>query len=259
MGRQGNKDHCNHKINKRANDPPQINRNVKHVSVIAYVSAVGESLIPYIVTSHDSSCVREQLRTHRVRFGTDLILKQRAKACVNSKIFLEYIHMVFLPNLNELQSLEEFADEDAVLLMDNCSSHVGEEVLSLLQDSRVRVITWAHHTTHIFQDLYLCLFGVLKRRGQYVLPFDHDQATTNSLLKIHRTFRQTMIEPNIWRAFQEAGLGFDTSSEPYRIRFSEEKLRSTPGFQEIWSFDFPLEKLSPRRQNATFGWINHLE
>jgi hypothetical protein len=42
-----------------------------------------------------------------------------------------------------------------------------------------------------------------------------------------------MIESNIWGAFQEAGLEFDTNSEPYRIQFSEEKLRSTPGFQEI--------------------------
>jgi hypothetical protein len=117
-----------------------INRNVKHMSVIACVSAAGESLIPYIVTSQDSSRVREQLRTHGVRFDTEIILKQRAKAYLNGKIFLEYIRMVFLPNLNELRSLEEFSDEDAVLLMDNCSSHVGEEALSLLQDARVRVI-----------------------------------------------------------------------------------------------------------------------
>jgi hypothetical protein len=63
----------------------KINRNVKHVS------AAGESLIPYIVISHDSSRVREQLRTHGVRFGTDLILKQRAKADLNAEIFLEDI------------------------------------------------------------------------------------------------------------------------------------------------------------------------
>jgi 2-methylisocitrate lyase-like PEP mutase family enzyme len=131
-----------------------------------------------------------------VRFGTDLILKQRAKAYVNGEIFLEYICMVFLPNLNKLQSLEEFADEDPVLLMDNRSSHVGEEVLSLLRDAHVRIITWAPHAIHIFQELDLCLFGVLKRRGQYGLPFDDDHTTTNFLLMIYRTFRQTMIEPN---------------------------------------------------------------
>jgi hypothetical protein len=76
-----------------------------------------------------------------VQFGTDLIVKQRAKAYINGEIFMEYMRMVFLPNLTELRSLEEFADEDAVLLMDNCSSHVGEEVLGLLPDARVRVIT----------------------------------------------------------------------------------------------------------------------
>jgi hypothetical protein len=258
MGGQENTDRCNPKINERANDPPQINRNVKHVSVFACVSAAGESFIPYIVTSQDTSRVREQLRTHGVRFSTDLILKRRAKSYINGEIFLGYIRMVFLPNLDELRSLEEFADEDVVLLTDNCSSHVGEEVLSLIQDSRVRVIIWTPHTTHIFQELDLCLFAVLKRRGQYILPFDDDQTTNNFLLKIDRTFRQTMIEPNIWGAFQEAGLGFDTSSEPGRIRSREEKVRSTPGFQEIWSLDFPLDKLSPRRQNAKFEWINRL-
>jgi hypothetical protein len=37
----------------------KVNRNLKHVSMIACVSAAGESLIPYIVTSHDSAYVRK--------------------------------------------------------------------------------------------------------------------------------------------------------------------------------------------------------
>jgi hypothetical protein len=54
-------------------------------------------------------------------------------------------------------------------------------------------------------------------------------------------------------------LGLDLTPVRSRIAFdSEEKLRITPGFQEIWSLDFPLEKLSPRRQNAKFRWINRL-
>jgi hypothetical protein len=62
-----------------------------------------------------------------------------------------------------------------------------------------------------------------------------------------------MIEANIWGAFQEAGLEFDTSREPYRLRFNEEKLRRSPGFQEIWALDFSFEKLSTHRQRARFG------
>jgi hypothetical protein len=187
-----------------------------------------------------------------------LILKAKEKTYVNTEIFLEYICMVFMRNLNELGSLEQFADEDAVLLMDNCPSHV-EEVSTILRDARARVITWQPHTTHVFQELDLCLFGVLKQKGQYILPFDDELTTPDFFFKIYRTFRQPLTEPNIWGAFQEAGFEFDPSTEPYRLAFNEEKCGSTAGFREIWSRGFPVENLSARRQNSMVGWIDHHE
>jgi hypothetical protein len=126
-----------------------------------------------------------------------LILRARRKPYTHAECFLEYIRTVFLPNLNELRTLEEFADEDAVLLMDNCPSRVGEEIPSLLRAARVRTIIWTSHTTHIFQQLDIDLFGVLKRKEQYALPFGNDQRTIHSLLNIYRTFKQTMIDSNI--------------------------------------------------------------
>jgi hypothetical protein len=68
-----------------------------------------------------------------------------------------------------------------------------------------------------------------------------------------------MIETNIWGAFQESEFHFDVSTEPYRILFDEEKRWRTSAFQELWTVNFPLEKLSPRRQAAKFEWINQLE
>jgi hypothetical protein len=58
-----------------------------------------------------------------------------------AKIFLEYIYTVFLLNLNELRSLEEFTDEDTFFVMDDCPTNLGGEILSLLRDTRVRIIT----------------------------------------------------------------------------------------------------------------------
>jgi hypothetical protein len=115
----------------------KVNGTLKQVSVIARLSAVGESLIPYIVTSQDSAHIGEQAKKHGVRFGTDFIFKARAKPYINAEHFFEYIRTVFLPILNERQSLEDFADEGIVLLMDNCPSHVSEEILSLLRDAQV--------------------------------------------------------------------------------------------------------------------------
>jgi hypothetical protein len=78
------------------------NRNLKHVSVIACISAAGESLIPYVVTSQDSLPVRENLKKRGVCFGADFILKGRSKPYINAKFFLDEICTGFLPNLDEL-------------------------------------------------------------------------------------------------------------------------------------------------------------
>jgi hypothetical protein len=79
------------------------------------------------------------------------------------------------------------------------------------------------------------------------------------LLKIYRTFKQITIDTNSCDGFQEAVFEFDTSAEPYRLQFDEEKLRKTPAFQLIWSLDFPLEKLSARCRSAKFRWISKSE
>jgi hypothetical protein len=64
--------------------------------------------------------------------------------------------------------------------MDNCSAHGRDDVIRILTKASVRVITFAPHTTQIFQVLDLTLFGVLKRRPRYELPFGDDNATVNS-------------------------------------------------------------------------------
>jgi hypothetical protein len=54
------------------------------------------------------------LKKRGVGLGTDFILKSRAEPYINAEIFEEYIRTVFLPNLDELRSLEEFAAEDPI-------------------------------------------------------------------------------------------------------------------------------------------------
>jgi hypothetical protein len=58
-----------------------------------------------------------------------LITKSNAKPYINAEIFLDYVQTVFLLGLAELWRLDEFAEEIAVLLMDNCPSHITCAVL----------------------------------------------------------------------------------------------------------------------------------
>jgi hypothetical protein len=152
-------------------------------------------------------------------------MKVHPKPYVNAEIFVDYIKTVFLPNLAEPRNLDALAEEDAVLSMDNCPSHVTREVIGILTEARVRVITFAPHTTQIFQILDLTLFGVLKHQPRYDLPFDDEAAAVKFIMKVYRDFKKTMVEPNIWAAFQAIGFEYDTVAEPYQLLFNEEKLR----------------------------------
>jgi hypothetical protein len=212
--------------------------------------------MPYIITSQNSPAVQEQLRQQGVRFGRDLILKSDHRPYVKAEIFLEDVRTLFLPYLVCVRGLGAFAAEEAVLLMENCSAHVTDDVIRLLTEARVCVITFAPHTTHIFQILDLTLFGVLKRRPRYELPFETDNSTVKLLMKVYNDFRQTMVPSNAWGAFHALGFEYDTRRESSRLLFDKEKLRGSGGLQELSSLDFPLDQLSDRRRVAPFEWIN---
>jgi hypothetical protein len=142
-------------------------------------------------------------------------------------------------------------------LIDNCPSQSRKQFSFSLRGTRVCVITWAPQTTQIFQQLDVSSFGVLKRWVQCKLPFGDDQGTADFMFKVCRTFKQTMIEADIWVAFQAVGFGFDTPAEPPWILFHAEKLRTSPGFREIWSFAFPMEKLSHQNTGAVITITIH--
>jgi hypothetical protein len=80
--------------------------------------------------------------------------------------------------------------------MDNCPSHVTDQIIGLLTEARVRVITFAPHRRQIFQILDVTLFGAVKRRLGYKLPFENEKKTVKFIMKVSRDFKQTMVEPN---------------------------------------------------------------
>jgi hypothetical protein len=172
-------------------------RSVRHISIITYISAVGESLTLYIMTLQDSGAIRKRLMNRGVRLGIDFVLRQRSKLYVSGKLFLKYINAIFVPCLNELQDSKELEVCEAVLLMDNCSPHISDDVVAILIRVRVRIITFAFHTTHIFHVLDVILFGALKKHVSGLKIVDEEHPAAAFLLKVYHDFKETMIEVNI--------------------------------------------------------------
>jgi hypothetical protein len=104
---------------------------------------------------------------------------------------------VFLPYLVWPRVLAEFGEEAVVLLMDNCSAHVTDDVIRSLIEARVHVITFTPRITQILQILDLTLFGFLKRRPRYERPFEKEHAMVKLIMKVYHDFKQTMVPPSV--------------------------------------------------------------
>jgi hypothetical protein len=169
---------------------------------MACISAGGACFTPYVVTSQDSAATRRDLETDGMQIGRHFILKHRDKPYVSAVLFEDCQRGVFLPHLMITRTVKDLHEENAVLLMDNWSPHIARAVIELLSTARVRVVTFAPHTTRIFEVLDLTLFRVLKRRGQYQLPLEGDAGSARFIRKVYHDFQMTMVEPNIWGAFR---------------------------------------------------------
>jgi hypothetical protein len=148
-----------------------VSRNVKHISVIAYLSAAGESLFHYIMTSQNAPTRQKHLKKQGVRFRRDFALKFNQNTYFNARIFLAFITTILLPYIDTFRGWAVLAQEIALLLMDHCSADVSDNVIRILTRARVRVITFALRTTQVFQVPDLTVFAILKRSPRYELPF----------------------------------------------------------------------------------------
>jgi hypothetical protein len=177
-------------------------------------------MTPFFVSSQINAAVETTVKREGFRVGVDLILRQRNKPYMNSTLLFEHAKTVLLPDVDELRTNEEFADKDAVLLMDNCSIHVRPDTSQLLADHRFKVITFPLHTSHIFQSLDVSLFGNFKRKTKYKLPLESEDTTAGFIRRIFLMMKQTLVETNLRSSFrQESGFILDENVLPQKPRF----------------------------------------
>jgi hypothetical protein len=62
-------------------------------------------------------------------------MKSNTKPYISAEIFVDYVQTVLLLNLAELRRLDEFSEEMAVLLVDNCPSHITTDIIHLLTEA----------------------------------------------------------------------------------------------------------------------------
>jgi hypothetical protein len=105
----------------------RVSLSLKHLSRVTCISAGGVYHTSYIVSLRDSGPAQQVLTDTGLQLGEHLILQQLTKAYFNGLFFRDYTQWAFIPHRTILGQQAEFAEEEAVLLMDDGPSHVKKK------------------------------------------------------------------------------------------------------------------------------------
>ena len=136
-----------------------VDRGIKQVTLLVKVSGGGDAYFPLAVTKEPELEKKFQLG---IRRDTDWSLHVGNSNYVDKETFCDHIINKFIPQVLNDRKYCGCDTLPAILFIDNCSSHLDPDLLEILADNLILVITYPSHTSHIFQVLDLLLFGVLK-------------------------------------------------------------------------------------------------
>jgi hypothetical protein len=117
-----------------------IHRRLKHISVVTCISAGGDHMIPFLVSSQETDAVVRKLKTEGFRIGIDMILKKQDKPYMNAVLFHEYILTILLPHIARVRSNPGLEDYPVVLFMDTCSLPMPDDTFPELIAHRVKIV-----------------------------------------------------------------------------------------------------------------------
>jgi hypothetical protein len=102
------------------------------------------------------------------RDGQDFLIRSNDTSYATRDILKEYLTIVFLRYVEIVRESLDLHDFPAILLCDNCSSHIDDEIMQRLASHHVKLLTFLTHTSNLFQPLDLVTFGVLKREKREI-------------------------------------------------------------------------------------------
>jgi hypothetical protein len=136
-----------------------------------------------VATSQDLKSLRMDLQKGSIELERHFAMQGSQKACLNGKIFADYIKSVLLSDVTKLRCERGIEQEDATLLMNNCLSHLSSDRMDMFTTAKVRMVVFARNAMHIFQLLDLELFVTFKWIGKHHLAFDDLMSTSRFIYR----------------------------------------------------------------------------
>jgi hypothetical protein len=230
-----------------------VNRQIRHQTLLCCISASGDAYCPLLVSARQSVL---QVFEMGVRDGIDLRIKIAQSPYITKELFLEYLREVVIPSIESNRDLPGCRGKPAIIFCDNCSCHCSEDILRELAHHGVLLITYPPHTSHIFQVLDVLLFGRLKLAKKHLSRNDDLDPQVDHAMRVFRAYEIATTSTTVRSSWEKAGFGFVKRDGTYYLWVDEGKIRRCPEFCEVWQIDYPEARLSQRRRQQNWVFLN---
>ena len=173
-------------------------------------------------------------------------------------IFATYFSEVIIPEIVKRRINLDIGNSPALVLMDNCSAHLCDNVQELALQFNVRLVTFPPHTSHLFQPLDLLIFSLVKKRNKQNNLYSNFSECVQRIASILSAIQRSCIQDNIRLSFGRGGIFQDFSLSPPIVRIEPQiisnKIEGQLSMVEITKE--PNEDCPAKRRKSRYGFIN---
>lgn len=185
--------------------PYSISRSEKHATCLACINPNGLFCKPQYCVQRSSfdSEIFNYLNPNEVQ------IVHTESGYVNTESFTYWLYSSFLPELHKLRELHSYSGK-AILIMDNCSSHINAiKNINLIEENLI-VHFLIPHSSHLTQPLDLNIFGPTKQFMSNYHYIDNISKQSNQIIKIQTSLRQATTQFHCRAAFRSIGIYANT-------------------------------------------------
>jgi hypothetical protein len=199
--------------------------------MLVCINAAGETLCLLIVTIDRSTL---GLFRDGIEENVDLKGHVGQSARVDAVLFHDYWSDVLIPRIENFREANETPDSPAILLMDNCSSHLTEHIIGLRSAHTIKILTFSPHSSGIFQMLDLVFFGVFKSIKKRLGKDGSISVMADHAIRMFKAPEVAGASSAIRACFARAGFVYHkVSNGGYIPGFDEGMIRDSGEFREV--------------------------
>lgn len=136
-------------------------RDYRHISIVSTISLAGEVITPLTILTrkHWESEIGNETWYNQFKFIYG------ESGYMNASIMKYYINNILKPHIMKTREIINDLNAHAVLIMDNMSAHVTNDVMNEFASlENFEIVLLPPHSSHILQPLDLSYFGIFKKR-----------------------------------------------------------------------------------------------